>query len=350
MKTSVKATKYTPKKLNLHIQKTAKYELIPWVEKYRPTVIDDLVMDDALKATITKIIEQKDMPNLILNGTPGIGKTTTAKCIANAYYGKYYKDAVLELNASDDRGKKSVQNDIDTFCTHMLSYPDGEEKRYSHHKLVILDEADNITEKAQYLISTIIEKHYKNTRFIFTCNTSSDVIESIQSKCKILRYTRIDDGKLINRLKDICSIENVHYDSDGLQTIATLSQGDMRHAINLLQLVYNRSDKITTSNVNEACDKPQPIIIKDILEECIKGNLKESVTKTINLKKTGYSGIDIILGIITTLKLQMSSTINIDHKMIIMKTISKYAYNMSKGVDTDLQLSSCIAEICYQFA
>ena len=154
---------------------------IPWVEKYRPTNIENLVLETPIYNKIKKIIDDKNMPNIIITGLPGIGKTTTILCIAKILLGKYFEQGVLELNASDDRGIKAVQDSIIYFCKKKLEM----EEDYAQHKIVLLDEADNMTTKAQQLVNNLMEKYHSTTRFAFTCNNSSDIIEAIQSRCII---------------------------------------------------------------------------------------------------------------------------------------------------------------------
>jgi len=323
-----------------------KKQSTPWIEKYRPRRIDDIVLDTHVMTEIKNIIEKKDMPNIILTGLPGTGKTTTIGCIAYGLYGKYYKTAVLELNASDDRGIKSVQNDVATFCNSLLVYRDEDKNKYSRHKLIILDEADNITEKAQHLISNMIEKYHNTTRFAFTCNTSSDIIESIQSRCRILRYVRLDPEKISQRLTFIADREGVEYDDNGMIEIASISQGDLRNAINILQLAYNRYGTINVDSVNSVCENPSSVILKDIMQHCIEKNFKYAVTHTLELKGKGYSGSDIILGMIRTLKLPICVNMDESEKIKLLSVICESAYNISKGVDTDIQLVGCIADMC----
>lgn len=319
---------------------------LPWIEKYRPRRVEDIVLDHNVKNEVINILKNKDMPNIILTGTPGIGKTTTLLCIASHLYGKYWRDAVLEINASDDRGIKSVQTDVINFCNTKLGYRDEDSKKFATHKLVILDEADNITEKAQHLISTIMEKYHATTRFAFTCNTSSYIIGSIQSRCKILRYTRIDHKSMTDRLSHILKTENVKYSKDALQNLAYMSQGDMRHAINLTQLTHNRFGIINADTVSQICELPRPAIIKDILLDCLKHDFHTSIFKIFALKRSGYSGSDILLGIINTIKLPITDDISEKDKMFIFNTVCTYMYNISRSMDTDIQLSGCIVDMC----
>ena len=131
---------------------------IPWVEKYRPQVIDDIIVNDYIRMKINNIINDKSMPNLIITGSPGTGKTSTVLCIAKKLLHHQYDEAVLELNASDDRGLNMINNNIMHFCKKKMDNV--------NHKIIILDEADSITSKAQNLLNNIIEAYVKNTRYL----------------------------------------------------------------------------------------------------------------------------------------------------------------------------------------
>lgn len=319
---------------------------LPWIEKYRPRKTMDIVLEPNVRREILNILTNRDLPNIIITGTPGVGKTTTLLCVASQLYGKYFPDAVLEINASDDRGIKTVQTTMTEFCSSVLGYRDDDAKKYAPHKLIILDEADNITEKAQHLIGTLMEKYHATTRFAFTCNTSSYIIGSIQSKCKILRYMRIDNSQIIARLKYILDVEKVKYDDDGLQNIAYMASGDMRHAINLTQMTYDSFNSVYVHNVDSICTLPQPFFIRKILMNCLKKNFKDSLKQIYDLKYSGYTGSDILLGIIGTLKLPLTSDIIEKDKIRLLNIVCTYLYNISKSMDTDIQISGCIAELC----
>ena len=327
---------------------------VPWIEKYRPRTIDDLILDKKMLNKIKKIIDEKDMPNIIITGVPGIGKTTTIKCIARGLYGKYVHDAVLELNASDDRGIK-VQDTIMNFCKKKLNLnedtteggtktKDKPTNLYSDHKLIILDEADNMTAKAQPQINLLMEKYHKTTRFAFTCNSSEDILESIQSRCIILKYMRLTQDQITGRLLQICDIEQVTYETPAIESLAFIAQGDIRAAINNLQKVFIGKGEITNEAVYEICEMPQPVIIKKIFAECKQKNFVGAVEGILNLKNSGFSESDISLSMINVLKMR---DVELDEptKINFLMAISNTAYVITKGLDNSLQLVACIANM-----
>jgi replication factor C subunit 2/4 len=316
-------------------------EQLPWTEKYRPKSIEDVILDPNILQKIRKVIEEKNMPSIIITGVPGIGKTTTIKCIANGLYGPNVKDAVLELNASDERGIKTVDELISNFCRK--SFDVG--KEWSKHKMIILDEADNITTKAQHSINKMMETYNSTTRFAFTCNESTDILETIQSRCIILRYVRLSMEKVVEKLENICKIEKVPYVLDALKEIATISQGDMRGAINNLQAIYNGTGSVTVDNVYISCDKPQLTRLMQILIECKNRNSKIAFNLMRELKLEGYSNSDIVLGFMSLLKVIDSHVLTDPDKIYILNKVCRTAYIVSKGVNTDVQMYGLLSSI-----
>lgn len=341
----VKRARVVEKKLDFVINSRNNDNSILWTEKYRPTNIEDLVMDKSTRNKIDKIISNREMPNIIITGIPGIGKTTTILCIAKILLGKYFNHAVLELNASDDRGIKSVQDPITYFCKKKMEIND-EENKYAKHKIILLDEADNMTKKAQQLVNNLVQIHHNTTRFAFTCNNSSDIIEAIQSRCIIFRYKRLKDIQVLKRLEYICDNENVEYTIEGLNAIVLTSYGDMRKAINSLQLTSKGYTRISTENVYKLCDKPHPLMIKNIFIACYNKDLREALTYLNNLREKGYSNSDISLGMINILKSNELKEIDLDTKIHYMKDICDVSIIITKGVDTHLQLSGTVAKLC----
>ena len=167
---------------------------LPWIEKYRPDNTDEIYLEPFLLQKIYTIIETKAIPNMILTGEPGTGKTSTILIVAKNIYQENYNENVLELNASDDRGLCIINNTVIPFCQKITKNPE---------KLIILDEADSITNKAQHLLSNIITEYKKNCRFVFICNDSTKVNESIQSKCMIINYPKLKDDFINNKLIEI---------------------------------------------------------------------------------------------------------------------------------------------------
>jgi replication factor C subunit 2/4 len=340
---------------------------IPWIEKYRPVKIEDVIADDNILTEINNIIKTKNIPNMIFTGTPGIGKTTSILCIARKLYGPYMKDVVLELNASDERGIKTINNGIiGDFCNHKMSYKDEDIGKYANHKLIILDESDNMTEKVLPVISSLMDTHHKTTRFVFTCNTSSKIIESIQSRCKIIRFTRLNIAMMAERLENIIKIENknikndlpikkrtenrekidkISYTKEGLRDIAELSGGDMRYGINILQLVSDRFRNINTKNISIICDIPSSEILEQILILIKSKDIKSALQEAYKLKESGYSVNDIFTAFFHYLKTAPTKIIDEAYKMQILYVLSYYIFNVSRFTDTDINLTAFILEL-----
>ena len=212
-----------------------------------------------------------------------------------------------------------------------------------NHKIIILDEADSITSKAQNLLNNIIEAYVKNTRFAFICNDSSKITESIQSRCMIFRYHRMSDDFIKKKLLFICDKEKIKFTADGIRSILFISQGDIRYAINNLESTFNGYQEITEESVYKICDQPQPILITSRLNSCLLGNLDSAIIQINELKERGYCNNDIILTFINVLK-EMNISENIKIKYI--RIASETYINVNDGVSTLLQLYSCLAKMC----
>lgn len=155
---------------------------LPWIEKYRPEFLSDVVGNGEAVSRLSAIATVGNLPNIILAGPPGIGKTTSILCLAREMLGESYKNAVLELNASDARGIDIVRNKIKMFAQKKVTLPPGK------HKIIILDEADSMTAAAQQALRRTMEIYSATTRFALACNNSTKIIEPIQSRYRMRKF------------------------------------------------------------------------------------------------------------------------------------------------------------------
>eukprot|EP00759_Apiculatamorpha_spiralis_P012138 PhF_6_TR19218/c0_g1_i2/m.28252/K10755/RFC2_4; replication factor C subunit 2/4 len=229
---------------------------LPWVEKYRPTRIHEVVGNEEVVSRLKVIARDGNMPNVLLSGPPGTGKTTSILCLARELLGDSFSDAVLELNASDERGLDVVRQKIKMFAQKKVTLPAG------RHKIVILDEADSMTSQAQQALRRTMEIHSNTTRFALACNTSSKIIEPIQSRCAIVRYTRLSNSEVMQRLLHVVKAENVTYTEDGLEALLFIAEGDLRNALNAMQATHTGFDLVNAENVFRVCDQPHPQLVE----------------------------------------------------------------------------------------
>lgn len=254
------------------------YEL-PWVEKYRPVFLDDIVGNTETIERLKIIAKDGNMPHVIISGMPGIGKTTSVLCLARQLLGEAYKEAVLELNASDERGIDVVRNRIKGFAQKKVTLPPGRQK------IVILDEADSMTSGAQQALRRTMEIYSGTTRFAFACNQSNKIIEPLQSRCAILRYSRLTDAQVVKRIYQICEAEKVEWTDDGIAALVFSAEGDMRQAINNLQSTFAGFGLVNGENVFRVVDSPHPIKVQAMVKSCQEQKVDEALDQ---LKELWY--------------------------------------------------------------
>ena len=256
---------------------------LPWVEKYRPTSLDMIKGQDTNIECLEKLIDNKSLPHLLFYGNSGTGKTSTIMSIINKLFGKNRVFSLMKLDASDDRGINSVREEIKGFA---------EKKNVFNRciKIIILDEADNMTFDAQFALRRIIEKYSENTRFCLICNYENKIIPAIKSRCANFKFNPINESIICENLKHICNKENIKAKQKSLKIISNLSNGDMRKAINLLQSVYLKDKTLKQKSIYETAGIPSNANIKKLLVILNKKiSLEEKINKCKFILNNGYS-------------------------------------------------------------
>jgi replication factor C subunit 3/5 len=254
---------------------------LPWVEKYRPSTLSEIISHDNITNTLRKFMISKTMPNLLLHGPSGTGKTSTIISCAKELYGKKYNYMVLELNTSDSRGIETVRNKIKTFvgCRNQFYIPLEDQNIF---QLAILDETDAMTPDAQAILKQIMECYSETTRFCLICNHINKISVSLQSRCCKFKFKPLKIPSMVKRLEEISNSEGVKYTQNALETIVKISGGDMRKAINILQTTFMTYDVIKSKYVYYCSSYCQPKQIKKVYQELINVKLTGSIKTTFD--------------------------------------------------------------------
>ena len=305
-----------------------------WVEKYRPTKLSEIINQTEIIGSLKALIKDPtDMPHLLFSGSAGVGKTTTALCLSRQILGEYAKDCTLDLNASDERGIGMVREKVKKFSRFagMVDVP---------FKIIILDEADEMTSDAQTALRRIIEDAAKICRFILIANNVSKIIQPIQSRCAAFKFTSVSEVDVIARLEEIAKKEKVKTDKKGLKAVYEYTEGDLRHAINLMQATASLGG-ITDKNVKVSTGLTKTSDVDEILKIALSGKVVEAREKMIELIKVyGMSESDF-------LKYLNSAVFKSKHDKLsdILQVIAKYDYRILVGANSEIQLSAMLAEL-----
>jgi replication factor C subunit 3/5 len=208
-----------------------KITYIPWVEKYRPTNFNDIVLDDINRTIMDNILKNNYFPNILLYGPPGTGKTTTIINLINTFQennNQKNKGLMIHLNASDERGIDIIRNNINNFVNSKNLFYEG-------IKFIVLDEIDYMTKNAQQALKYLLQINNKNVRFCLICNYISRIDESLQNEFMRLRFNQLPEDKIINFLQLINKFENLNYSDKILRSIQKIYKSDIRSMINYIQ-------------------------------------------------------------------------------------------------------------------
>jgi replication factor C subunit 3/5 len=293
-------------------------EYLPWVEKYRPQKIDEIISHDQNIDIIKKMLENGSLPHLLFHGTPGTGKTSLILAIANELYGNSKNLMIMKLDASDDRGINSVREEIKGFSEKVNMFCKG-------IKLIILDEADSMTFDAQFALRRIIEKYSKTTRFCLICNYENKIIPAIRSRCANFRFSPISSQHIYTKLSYICENENLSFDKNVLETISLLSKGDLRKSINFLQSLSLQTSHLTMDLCYKIAGVPSNNEVKELFDALLNPKIdydKMNIIIDKMIKSQGYS-------LSSVLKEFVSYLLNTDIRKIDSKKLAIYLSEMS---------------------
>lgn len=265
--------------------------MLPWVERYRPQTLDDLVGQEDAQAALRSCIESSEVPHLIVYGPPGSGKTSSLLCLARHLLGDQFREAIMVLNASIDRRLTDVRDRVRQFARARSVV--AEER--SVKKLCILDEVDSMTVPAQEALRRVMEDNQHMVRFALACNDVTRIIEPLQSRCLVFPFHRLRDDAVLARLMQIVQAESVPFTRRGMEALVFSANGDLRHGINILQGIATTYGSVTEPNVLGVAGLPPPRILADILECCLRGELAASLSQLHALhRRDGYSVADIV--------------------------------------------------------
>ena len=326
---------------------------LPFVEKYRPNTLDQIISQDDIIKTLKKFLNKNSLTHLLFYGTAGTGKTTCAKAIANFLYGNQRTGNILELNASDERGIDIVKEQIKSFCQTLNSFSNfslsENNLKNNFFKLVILDEADMMTTDAQSALRRIMEKYTNNVRFILICNQIHKIHPAVQSRCMRFRFRPIKNEECLNRLKEICKYENIKYDNDSiLKTVIQMGDRDMRKMLNLLEatLMSSKNGNIITMNdVYTTAGLPSISEFEGILDE-IK-NKKKSLGKIYDLVNKerltkGYAVQDLLNMLHDIVRNKNKGELTVEEMKTIYIKMADLDFILRKGGDEEVVLQNFI--------
>ena len=320
---------------------TTKYPALDsiWIEKYRPKTLSEVVGQDEIIERLKAYVKTKSVPHLMFAGPAGTGKTTSALALAKELYGDAWKQNFMELNASDERGIGIIRGKIKDFARTAPM-------RKADFKIIFLDEADSLTSDAQSALRRTMERHTRICRFILSVNYSSKIIEPIQSRCTVFRYSPIKEDDVKKFMRKIATNEKLQITDDGLETLIFISRGDLRKAINILQVGASVNKKITAELLYETSATAKPEDVKNLINTALGGNFMAARSQLYDLLiKYGLSGEDIIKQIHQSI---FDLAIPDDAKVKLIEKAGEIEFRLIEGSNAHIQLEALLAQFALE--
>lgn len=309
-----------------------------WIEKYRPESLSEVVGHETIVERLENYIEQNDLPHLLFAGPAGIGKTTCALTIAREIYGEQWQENFLELNASDERGIDVVRDRIKSFARSSFGG--------YNYRIIFLDESDALTSDAQSALRRTMEQFSHNTRFVLSCNYSSKIIDPIQSRCTVFRFSPLADDAVAEQLRRIADAEEIDITDDGVDALVYAAGGDMRKAINDLQAAGVLGETVDEDAVYGIASTARPEEIEEMVRLALDGDFTaaRSTLETL-LTEEGIAGDDII----DQLHRSVWEYDLPEHETVqLMDRIGETDYRLTIGANERVQLEALLAGLALE--
>ena len=305
-----------------------------WIEKYRPSNLSEVVGQTPITSRLKNYVKERSMPHLLFAGPAGTGKTTCALALAKELFGELWKHNLHELNASDERGIDVVRGKIKEFARTAPLGDDG-------FKIIFLDEADALTGAAQAALRRTMEKYSRTCRFVMSCNFSSKIIDPIQSRCAVFRFRPLKAEDVERYLKFVAVKEELNIDKEAYESLTYLAQGDLRRAINGLQMAAAANVDITPDVVYQAVAAARPEEVKEALEMSLNNNFAGARERLDTLQITyGLAGEDVLRQMHRSVRdIEVPDTI----KVQMIEKLAEADFRLSEGANARIQIEAVIA-------
>jgi len=310
-----------------------------WAEKYRPRSLEEMIDQEDIVSRLKNFVEEKNLPHLLFVGPAGVGKTTSILALSRDLYGSGYRNYILELNASDERGIDVIREKVKNFArTAAIASPVS-------FKILIMDEADSLTSAAQHALRRTMEMYTRTCRFCLIGNYSENIIDPIQSRCSIFRFSPLPEEHIKGWLSKIAAKEDVILIEGGLDALYESSGGDMRKAINLLQAAAATQGKeVDDIAIYNVLGRVSPQKVRDMIKEGLAGNFLESRENLRTLLiDEGLSADDIIKMIYR--EIMKMTEIPEKWKIKLSDQIGTVDYRLTQGSRPEIQLSTLLAQL-----